>query len=484
MTPIEELVIVKFIIDLDSRGFSPTPRVVRDIANNLREERGLAHVGPNWATRFIKRTPELKSRFQRKYDYQRALCEDPNIIREWFALVRNTIAKYGIQNDDIYNFDETGFAMGIASTYRVVTASERRNKPKTIQPGNREWATVIEGVNAAGWAIPPFIIIKGRAHLSSWYKEPLPAGWVVAVSENGWTTNELGFEWLQHFNKYTEGRKQGGWRLLILDGHESHQTVQFVEYCARNNIITLCMPPHSSHLLQPLDIACFSPLKKAYGHQIGELMRAYINHVTKTEFLSSFIHAHNASFTAENIQAGFRGAGLVPFDPEKVIGRLDIQLRTPSPIVGQNEPWQPKTPQTVSELASQSTFIKSRLARHQDSSPTSINEALNQLTKGAEMMMHSAVILEKQVGALQKANLAASERRSRKRRRIQIGGTITAQNTASASNVVNNRQETGVLRQKGPEVVITRRQQPRCGRCRQTGHRIQTCPIISLDNDE
>ena len=383
------------------------------------------HVGANWTANFIKRTPELKTRFSRKYDYKRAQCEFPETIQGWFALVRNTINKYGILEDDIYNFDEVGFQMGVAATCKVVTASERRHAPKMVQPGDREWASVIQGVNAQGWAIPPLIILKGRYHLSSWYDETLPRDWVITVSENGWTTNEIGLQWIQHFEQHTNQRTTGAWRLLILDGHESHNSIQFRELCAEKKIITLCMPPHSSHLLQPLDVACFAPLKKAYGHQVGELIRAFINHVMKTEFLPALHAAHTASFTPENIRAGFRGAGLVPFDPESVIGKLDVRLRTPSSPSGQNEPWQPKTPQTVAELTSQNDFIKSRLARHHDSSPSSINEALNQLTKGAEMMIHSATLLQERVATLQKANEAASRRRARKRRRIQDGRTLT-----------------------------------------------------------
>jgi hypothetical protein len=61
--------------------------------------------------------------------------------------VRNTIAKYGIQEADIYNFDETRFQIGIILTAMVVTSSERRSRAKSKQPGNREWAMVIQGVN-------------------------------------------------------------------------------------------------------------------------------------------------------------------------------------------------------------------------------------------------------------------------------------------------------------------------------------------------
>lgn len=52
-------------------------------------------------------------------------------------------AKYGIYDEDTYNFNETGFQMGKISAQLVVTGSERRSQPKAIQPSNREWVTVI-----------------------------------------------------------------------------------------------------------------------------------------------------------------------------------------------------------------------------------------------------------------------------------------------------------------------------------------------------
>ena len=89
------------------------------------------------------------------------------------------------------------------------------------------------------------------------------------------------------------------------------------------------MPPHSSHLLQPLDVGCFSPLKTAYSRQVEQLMRNRVNHITKTEFLPAFIRVFDALISRNQIQGGFRGAGLVPFNPSEVLDRLDVQLRTP-----------------------------------------------------------------------------------------------------------------------------------------------------------
>jgi hypothetical protein len=100
--------------------------------------------------------------------------------------------------------------MGIISTGAVVTSSEKRGRLKSVQPGNREWTTVIQGINATGWAIPPYIVFKGRYHLSSWYKEDaIPQDWLTSVSKNGGMTNEIGFQWLEHFNAHTERRTLG-----------------------------------------------------------------------------------------------------------------------------------------------------------------------------------------------------------------------------------------------------------------------------------
>jgi hypothetical protein len=133
-----ENVLVKHIIDLVTRGFPPRLAAVADMANSLRAERNLGQVGVNWPSTFVKRRPELTTKFNRKYDYERALCKDPEIIQAWFGLVANIKAKYGIQDEDTYNYDEAGFMMGQISTGAVVTASERRGWPKMVQQSNRE----------------------------------------------------------------------------------------------------------------------------------------------------------------------------------------------------------------------------------------------------------------------------------------------------------------------------------------------------------
>jgi hypothetical protein len=483
LSDLEEQIIVQFILDLDSRGFPPRLRGVEEMANRLLADRDAPPVGKRWASNFIKRHKELKTRFLRRYDYQRAKCEDPTEIRKWFKLVESTIAKYGIDLADIYNFDEVGFLMGLIASGIVVTGSERRARPKSVQPGNREWITVIQAINAEGWAIAPFIIGAGQYHLANWYRESnLPDDWAIATSPNGWTNNELGLEWLKHFDRCTNTRSVGRYRLLILDGHESHHSLDFEKYCQANKIVTLCMPPHSSHLLQPLDVECFSLLKKAYGQEIEHLIRCSITYVSKSEFFPAFYAAFQATMTEKNIKAAFRGAGIIPLDPERVVSKLDVQLRTPTPVeeeAGPSTAWVSKTPRTVLEAQSQSEYLDRRIRRHKSSSPESILEALKSLSKGTKAMMHENALLRAQVRDLQQANETLSRRRRAKRTRLQKGGVMIVGEAREVIDQMNiDGQVEGESSRSGGQGGSARPRERRCGGCGKTGHNARTCQIV------
>jgi hypothetical protein len=93
-------------------------------------------------------------------------------------------------------------------------------------------------------------------------------------------------DWIWHFNMYIKWRAVSIYRLLVLNSYKSHYLTNFKLNCKENDIITLCMPPHSSHLLQPIDVSCFGPLKAAFGKQIEVLMRANITYRTSLRRIS------------------------------------------------------------------------------------------------------------------------------------------------------------------------------------------------------
>jgi hypothetical protein len=361
LTKLEEEAILQGVLEYSLHGLPVSRADVRDMADRLLRERASKPVGKNWVDNFVKRTPELRKRWSRPYDRQRAACEDPAIIQPWFALVQSMKEKYGIVDKDIYNFDESGFLMGKISSQLVITGSEKPGKPKKLQPGDREWVTLIQGVGATGKRIPPFIVFAGKVLISNWFHD-LPRDWVIQVSPTGWTNNDLALAWLEHFDSHA--KPIGTHRLLIIDGHESHCSVEFQERCKEKKIITLCMPPHSSHLLQPLDVACFAPLKRLYGNAISALARSCIHYINKETFLPAFKAAFEKTFTAENICAGFRGAGLAPYNPEAVLSKLNVRLYTLPSTTVEDGAWEAKTPRNAREIEAQSTLIKNRMQIH------------------------------------------------------------------------------------------------------------------------
>ncbi|KAH8623156.1 hypothetical protein IG631_22313 [Alternaria alternata] len=465
----EEQSLVQWILDLNRRGFPPYIIDVRRMADALLAARGQdpppPPVGKNWVSRFVNSQSELQTKWNRKVYSQRALCEDPVAISAWFNLVEETRQAYGILDTDTYNFDETGFMMGVAATSKVVTSSDTVGRAATVQPGNRDWVTTIECINASGWCLPPFVILSGKQHQASWYHN-IPIDWVLAVSDNGWTTDELGVEWVKHFNRYTAPRTHGVYRLLILDGHSSHATPEFDQYCTENKIITLCMPAHTSHLLQPLDVGCFSPLKRAYGHEIQELARQGVYHIDKIDFLTAYTRIRPTVLTQQNIQAGFQATGLIPPCPERVLSSLTV-VRTPSPpgtTADNNVAWTAETPRTIAQLEKQAQHVKDLLHR-QSQSPTS--QAIRQLVKGCQLAMNSATILAEENRKLRTASQRQRRRRNQRRQYIARGGALQAQQgqqlAIEAERVVAEVEQAQATqgRQRAP---------PTCTKCHVQGH--------------
>jgi hypothetical protein len=241
------------------------------------------------------------------------------------------------------------------------------------------------------------------------------------------------------------------------------------------------MPPHSSHLLQPLDVACFSPLKRLYGDRISALARNRIHHINKETFLPAFKAAFSQAFTAENVCAGFQGAGLVPHNLEAVLSKLDVRLRTPTPPQRDDVVWEAKTPRNAREIEAQSTLLRNRMQKHRGSPASSIDEQVRQLTKGAQQIAHNMVLLQEEVGRLRDAVEVSTKRKTRKRRYIQAEETLTV---GEIADLVAEKEGGG--RGSGETPAKRVRAERHCGRCGEIGHNSRTCKVeieVADDSD-
>jgi len=178
------------------------------------------------------------------------------------------------------------------STKRIVAvaALKRKKLLGASQDGNREFITLIATICADRSSIPPALIYKGQSRdlQDTWLDDFDHSKELAyfATSEKGWSNEELGLAWLKRvFNRNTKEKASRGRdrRLLIIDGHNSHLNMRFIDYAGRNRIVLVVLPPHSIHRLQPLDIGLFSPLSTYYSQQIDYFVAEYQGFVSLTK---------------------------------------------------------------------------------------------------------------------------------------------------------------------------------------------------------
>ncbi|KAF1927806.1 DDE-domain-containing protein, partial [Didymella exigua CBS 183.55] len=126
------------------------------------------------------------------------------------------------------------------------------------------------------------------------------------------------------FDCYTRVRAQGKYRLLILDGHSSHVTKAFIEYAHANKILLLIFPPHATHALQPLDVACYRPLAQHYSDELlhrGHTTEGWVP-VAQADFFPLFWAAWKKTFTKDLVVQAFKCTRIHPLDANVVLKKF------------------------------------------------------------------------------------------------------------------------------------------------------------------
>lgn len=195
LSPAEEQALESWVLQVAEWGWPPRVTSVRHMAKEmLAEKDDHKELGINWVASFLRRHPDLQSRFSQPLDKERVATHDPAKLLRWFQLVGSVIQKYDIQTADTYNMDEKGSALGSNAKTRVICSKHDVHAYKA-QDGSREWVSLIECISADGRLLAPFIIFKGKRQMKAWYEVLEDEAAWIAMSENGWTNNVLGLEW-------------------------------------------------------------------------------------------------------------------------------------------------------------------------------------------------------------------------------------------------------------------------------------------------
>jgi hypothetical protein len=206
----------------------------------------------------------------------------------------------------------------------------------SIQDGSREFISLLAAVSAIGERMAPSLIYSSKSGdlqdtwLNGFNEEDVSKSAYFTASQKGWTNNNLGVAWLHRFQQETGPKASKQRRLLIIDGHDSHVDLEFIELAISFDIYIAVFPPHSTHRLQPLDVSVFSPLASAYSRNLDNYIydAGGYSSMSKRLFWTLFWPSWDKAVSKSNIESGFRKTGIFPFNPEVVLSQLAIKSKT------------------------------------------------------------------------------------------------------------------------------------------------------------
>jgi len=191
-------------------------------------------------------------------------------VTHWFEVIGKELQNPAILAENVYNMDETGVMLSMLNSVKVLVGKDDTRSYRGARV-KRTMVTAIECISADGRCLKPMIIWPATTHRNNWTTYPT-SGWLYACSESGFTDSYISLQWLKRvFDPQTKERANKKPRMLIWDGFGTHETLEILEFCFENNIILCRMPSHTSHKLQPCDVAVFSPI---YDH-IQLMIRRY-----------------------------------------------------------------------------------------------------------------------------------------------------------------------------------------------------------------
>jgi len=174
------------------------------------------------------------------------MASGPDILCNYYDLLERTLCtENGLVDkpSHIFNLDETG--MPLDPSPPLVVAKRGQKNPSAVGSGDKTQITVLACCNAAGYALPPFVIFDRMSLKPELTVGEVP-GTVYGLSKKGWIDEDL-FElrFARHFLSHAPPVRP---LLLLVDGHSSHFEPSVIQRAASEGVILFCLPPHTTHL--------------------------------------------------------------------------------------------------------------------------------------------------------------------------------------------------------------------------------------------
>ena len=260
--------------------------------------------GIDWLLSFEKRHPDLAKRKPQLLAQNRANNATPETINLFFDMYEKVVKENNLTADQIWNCNETGLNTDMTAKKVFIPKGKKDSHLKSPTAGKTSYSVLACG-SASGRILPPFTVYKGKNLYAQWTKNGPPnAGY--GCSESRWI-HDANFEsWFAAV--FVPALKDTPKPVLLTyDGHNSHLTYKTIKIAQENNVIIMCLPPHTSQCLQPLDVGFFHPFKMIWKDELKNWARASkYKPVTKAVFPTLLKNAW-AKITQKSITGGFKG---------------------------------------------------------------------------------------------------------------------------------------------------------------------------------
>ncbi|KAJ8962885.1 hypothetical protein NQ318_001294 [Aromia moschata] len=281
--------------------------------------------GDDWLGAFQIRHPEIVLRTPEPTSIGRAKGFNRTQVTRFYNLLDEQIQKYKIGPDALYNMDETGIMTTTNKPPKVLSISDKKQVGIISSAERGQLTTVICCCNATGSFIPPFMIFA-RKRMQERLLDGAPPGTQATGTPNGWTNGETFLLWLKMFVEYVRPSETKR-VVLLLDNHESHKYYPALEFASQNHVTFVSFPPHTTHKVQPLDVAVYGPVKRYFEQEINTFQKQHPGRIVgQYDVARLFREAYLKGASPRNGVSGFASSGIWPFNPN-IFGDEDF---TPS----------------------------------------------------------------------------------------------------------------------------------------------------------
>ena len=326
----EEKQLVDYCLRASKMGYGLSPIKLRQLAYEFaaKLQKRLPHsrpglpnpweenkqAGQDWFRAFLRRHQELSVRKPESTSIGRMSAFNKHNVDVFYSNLRDVLEKYQFEPNRVWNCDETGVST-VQVPEHVIAGKGERQVASVTSAERGTLVTMCNAVNACGSSVPPFYVFP-RVHFKDIFlKNGLP-GCAGTAQITGWMVETTFVQWLHHFIAHVHPSKTNP-VLLILDNHETHMSIDFIDLAADNGIVVLTIPPHTTHKLQPLDVSVYGPFKRLYNREMDTWL---VSHPGKTVSIYDIAEVSGKAWSKAampaNVISGFAASGIHPFQPD------------------------------------------------------------------------------------------------------------------------------------------------------------------------